>query len=136
MPLRVQFPTLTPLGTAASVTLQMSLMSLLDRFQPDDWRRTNGFSPEMDAAQRELFADGVKPEERIKVINGWMQKHQPCLFGRAAASQRAIHYCLIDENNIADGDDAVRGRIQASHLEWSRKSFEGRSSNFVLLVIS
>src|SRR5205823_1902148 len=33
-------------------------------------------------------------------------------------------------------DESVRRRIMDDHLKWTRESFEGRSSNFVLLVIS
>jgi hypothetical protein len=112
------------------------LSDLLDRFEPDQWRRSSGFSPEVEDAQKVLFQEGINKAEQVDIINAWIQKHQPCLFGRAAASQHAIRYCLLNESEIREGDESVRQRIQNDHLLWTRDTFEGRSSNFVLLVIS
>ena len=112
------------------------LSDLLDRFQVDEWRRENGFSLEVEGANAALFAKSVTRDEQQRILNDWIQKHQPCLFGRAAASQRAIHYCLLSEAEIREGDETVRRRILDDHLRWTRESFEGRSSNFILLVIS
>jgi len=112
------------------------LSDLLDRFEPDEWRRATGFSPEIEDAHAALFTESVNRDAQCQIINAWIQKHQPCLFGRAAASQRAIHYCLLKEDDIREGDEAVRRRILDDHLSWTRESFEGRSSNFILLVIS
>jgi hypothetical protein len=112
------------------------LSDLLDRFEVDEWRRENGFRPEVEGANAALLAKSVTRDEQQRILNDWIQKHQPCLFGRAAASQRAIHYCLLSEDDIRDGDEAVRRRILDDHLSWTRESFEGRSSNFILLVIS
>lgn len=113
-----------------------NLAKLIEDFQQDEWRMDNGFSAEMEETQKVLFSEGVRTEEKAQAINSWIQKNQPCIFGRAAAAQHAIHYCLLDEADIRNGDDAVRRRIEASHLEWTRKCFNGRSSNFVLIVIS
>lgn len=116
--------------------MSASLARLLDRFQPDEWRQANGFSLEMESVHKILFANEAKADEKVEAINRWMQKYQPCLFGRAAASQHAIRYCLISEKEVRDGDETVRRRIQDSHLSWTRESFEARSSNFVLIVVS
>jgi hypothetical protein len=112
------------------------LSDLLERFEPDEWRQVNGFSPEVHDAQTALFEASETREVQEKIINNWIQKHQPCLFGRAAASQRALHYCLIHESDICEGDEAVRRRVLDGHLSWTRQAFEGRSSGFVLLVLS
>jgi hypothetical protein len=116
--------------------MSTSLASLLDRFQEDEWRRENGFTPEVEDVHKILFRAGVTRDEQLKAINGWIQKYQPCLFGRVAAAQGAIRYCLINENDIRDGDEVVLQRIGDEHLRWTRETFEGRSSNFVIVVIS
>jgi hypothetical protein len=112
------------------------LASLLDRFQVDEWRNGNGFSPEIDDIHKVLFGERATREEQLKAINGWIQKYQPCLFGRVAAAHGAIRYCLISETDIRAGDEVVLQRIRDEHLRWTRDTFEGRSSNFVILVIS
>lgn len=112
------------------------LSELLDRFQPDEWRRKRGFSREIQDVHDVFFAKGIGNTEKAGALNGWIQKHQPCLFGKAAASQSAIHYCLVSEAEIREGDETVRQRIQEAHLKWTRETFEGHSSNFVLLVMS
>lgn len=112
------------------------LADLLEHFEVDQWRQENGFTAEVVAAQTALFEDSVTRDIQAKVINDWIQRHQPCLFGRAAAGQRALHYCLVNESDICEGDEAVRRRIKDSHLTWTREAFEGRSSGFVLLVVS
>ena len=114
----------------------MSLANLLDRFQVDEWRKKAGFSPEVEQVHKILFSDSVTRQEQQKAINGWIQKYQPCLFGRVAAAQNAIRYSFVTEKEITNGDDAVRQRIQEDHLAWTRETFNGRSSNFIVLVIS
>jgi hypothetical protein len=112
------------------------LADLIEHFERDPWRQESGFTPEIEAAQTALFEDSVTREIQTKIINDWIQRHQPCLFGRAAAGLRALHYCLVDESDIREGDEAVQRRIADSHLTWAREAFEGRSSGFVLLVVS
>src|ERR1700730_7284747 len=109
------------------------LADLLEHFETDPWRQENGFTPEIENAQTALFENSPTREVQKTIINDWIQRHQPCLFGRAAAGQRALHYCLVDESDIHEGDEAVQRKIVDSHLTWTRESFEGRSSGFVLL---
>ena len=112
------------------------LSELLDSFTRDPWRDAHPFSVEVQAAQSSLFAAPLAPDERQRIINGWIQKYQPCLFGKAAASQAALHYCFLSEDDVRSGDDMVRQRIQDAHLRWTRETFEGRSSGFLVLFIS
>jgi hypothetical protein len=113
-----------------------TLSQILDLFTPDPWRAANPFSAEVDGAHESLFSLSATKQQQQQVINNWIQRHQPCLFGRAAAAQAALHYCLLTENDLRDGDAAVRERIQDAHLRWTRETFEGRSSGFIVLLIS
>src|ERR1051326_5943251 len=116
--------------------MSFNLASLLDRFQIDEWRMANGFCPEIQEAHKILFSKEARNDEKAQAVNSCIQKYQPWIFGRAAAQQNTIHYCLIDESDLRKGDDLVRRLIEGSHLEWTRKCFDGQSSNFVLIVIS
>jgi hypothetical protein len=116
--------------------MRSTLSELLAEFEPDEWRRTVGFTSDLDALHGALFQHSVDKTEAQKHINGWIQRYQPCLFGRAAAAQNALRYCLITEDDIREGDEAVRAQIARKHLEWTREAFEGRSSGFVVLVLS
>lgn len=113
-----------------------SLYDLLGRLEPDEWRQKNGFSAEVESAHQQLFAGSPEKSELQLVINEWLRSHQPCLFGKAAATVKAIHYCILSEADLEKGDDVVRDAIRDNHLDWTRAAFEGRSSSFVLLVVS
>ena len=113
-----------------------TLNGLLKRFELDPWRRTTGFSPEVEAANERLFAASSNIQVQRETLNDWLRKYQPCLFGRAAATQNAIEYCFLNEHDLQKGDDFVREEIARAHLAWMRAAFEGRSSSFIVLVIS
>lgn len=113
-----------------------TIAELLGRFRPDGWRKENGFSAEIDAANQRLFDSAATPASRTEVLNEWIRRHQPCLFGRAAAAQRALQYCLITEEDVAKGDEFVRRQISEAHLQWTAATFEGKTSGFIVLVIS
>ena len=51
------------------------LRDLLDRFQPDEWRRELGFSPEIREVHKAFFTKGANIAEKADALNGWIQKH-------------------------------------------------------------
>ena len=116
--------------------LHMSLQLLLESCVPDSWRAEVGFSDDIRAANDELFLAASDSRKQKQILNDWIRKHQPCLFGRAAAAQNAISYCIIGEADIQRGDEYVRELIQAGRLAWTREAFEGKKSAFVLLIVS
>jgi hypothetical protein len=104
------------------------------RLRVDEWRSKEGFSDEIESFQTRLFA----PEGNLQdTFNDWLKgKNQPCLFGRAAASQGRISYCILVESDILKGNVYVRDKIQAARKGWWKQSFDGASSAFVLAVVS
>jgi hypothetical protein len=106
------------------------------QLEPDAWRRTAGFSPDIEAANRKLFAPGITEAASVEVLSSWLQGHQPCLFGRIAAKHGAISYCILSEADLRQPDEVIKEKIQAARLAWTRDGFEGRKSGFIILAVS
>lgn len=113
-----------------------SLTKLLTDLKPDPWRDDVGFSNEVEAANQRLFDRAASQEQLIVVINEWIQKHQPCLFGRIAAKCNFLSYCVLTEADLEGPDESIRDKIQAARTEWTRVGFEGQKNGFVILAIS
>jgi len=103
---------------------------------PDAWRNEIGFSPEIESANNLLFASELSEAECASIINDWIQKHQPCLFGKIAAKFGKITYCILKESDLERSDAFLTEKIQAFRTEWTREGFNGKKSGFIILVIS
>lgn len=113
-----------------------SVADYFSLLEPDEWRAHVGFSQEVEAANQELFRPGLTEAEAAQVLGKWLERHQPCLFGRIAAKSGAISYCFLTEEDLRQTDEFIKDKIQAKRLEWTREGFEGRKSGFVILAIS
>ena len=112
-----------------------SLESLLRALEPDPWRAEVGFSGDVEIASQELWS-AASDTSRAAALGGWLQKHQPCLFGRIAAKAGAIHYCFLTEDDLAGPEADLRAKIQAARTEWKRRAIAGEASGFVIAVVS
>lgn len=119
-----------------STSHEKPIATLLAELQPDQWRLKVGFAAEVEAANSLLLRPGVTESESIQIISAWLQKHQPCLFGRIGAKLGLISYCILTEADLRAPDDAIRDKIQEARTTWTRHSFEGRKSAFVIAVVS
>jgi hypothetical protein len=117
-------------------TPDRTVAELLAELRPDPWRLESGFSPEIAAANARLLEAGVSEDLAIHILNEWLQRYQPCLFGRIAAKQGLISYCVLTESDLQQEDEAIRTKIQEARTRWTRDGFEGRKSGFVILAIS
>lgn len=113
-----------------------TIADLLTRLQPDEWRHTKGFSQEIEAANQLLFDEDSSAKTLEKVINDWIQKYQPCIFGKLAAARQWISYCILTEADLNQSDLSIREKIQSARSEWKSKGITGRQSGFVILAIS
>src|SRR5882672_6731036 len=107
-----------------------------ERLQVDNWRRQVGFTPSLQAAMEMTLAPGASEEVAIAALSDWLSQHQPCLFGRVAAKQALIHYCLLREEDLLASDDVVSDKIRQARLEWIRRGWKGEASAFVIAVLS
>lgn len=113
-----------------------SISSLFSQLRPDEWRARAGFSPEVEEANEKLFKPDITEALAEQVLSLWLQKYQPCLFGRIAAKLGAISYCILSEDDLRQPDEIIKEKIQAARLAWTRDGFDGKKSAFVILTIS
>ena len=111
-----------------------TLTELLDRTKPDPIRDQTPFSPELSRASDALFNADVGQHSRI--IDAWLQKNQPCLFGRIAAQRGMLSHAVLTEKDIALGDESVRDRLLEARRQWLRDALSGKKSGFVFGVVS
>jgi hypothetical protein len=102
----------------------------------DEWRERVGFSQEIEGANQELYRPDILEADAAQILGKWLEKHQPCLFGRIAAKSGSLCYCFLTEDDLRQTDEFIKEKIQSKRLEWTREGFEGRKSGFVVLVIS
>jgi len=113
-----------------------SILHLYSQLEPDGWRERVGFSPEVEEANRRLYAPGITDAEAEQALGTWLQKHQPCLFGRIAAKLDGISYCILREADLERPDEFIKDKIQAARLAWTRDGFDGKKSALIILAVS
>lgn len=111
------------------------LNKVFEALKPDPWRTLHPFSPDIAAANEQLL---LAPDDDIAstIINQWIGKNQPCLFGRIAAKADLISYCILTEKELLGDRIALHDKIQKRRREWISAGFKGKKSAFVILVIS
>jgi hypothetical protein len=114
----------------------MAIAEIVSRLKPDSWREEVGFSSEVELANQQLFRPDATLAEMEDIINGWLQKRQPCLFGKIAAKRGLISYCILTDSDLNGSDESIAQKIETAHRQWSREGFQGRKSAFVLLAVS
>jgi hypothetical protein len=108
---------------------------LLAQLVPDSWREETGFTNEVLTAQAELYRVD-SDEERALILAQWLERYQPCLFGRIAAKLGLISYCFLTEDDLRQPDDVIRDKIQYHRTAWTREGYHGTKSAFVLVALS
>ncbi len=108
------------------------LRELLSGLKRDHWREKEEFSTDMLDAQAALINGSTEP---VIVLNKWLQRYQPCLFGRVAAKLNLIRYCILQEEDLTS-DDAVRNQIQDARIAWLDDALNGKASAFIIVLIS
>jgi len=103
--------------------------------KPDDWRTSVGFTSEIKSANDNLF-EARDDTEAAEFLGQWLERWQPCLFGRIAAKSDALTYCFLTEADLRKSDEFISNKIQSKRLEWTRHGFEGHKSGFIILAIS
>ena len=112
-----------------------SLRNLLDHLEPDTWRDTCPFEASVREANDALLqtTDGTSA---AAILDRWLARNQPCLFGRSAARQGLLSHCVLFEADIKKSDEHVRDVIQNARTDWTRRGFRGEKSGFVITVVS
>jgi hypothetical protein len=113
-----------------------TVAALFEQLTPDPWRTDVGFSADIEAANRVLFDPAVTESNAVSVLETWLQKNQPCVFGKMAAKFGFISFCLLTESDLMLTDELIYEKIQRARLQWIKEGFEGKKSNFIILAIS
>jgi hypothetical protein len=114
----------------------MEFRELMKGLRHDPWRDKVGFSQDIALANEEIFAADSSTDKIESTLNNWLQKNQPCIFGRAAAAIGLISYCVLTRADLQDSDDHIKSVIQARRTKWTRQAFHGNTSAFVILAVS
>jgi hypothetical protein len=117
---------------------ELLLQSLL-RGPKDALRSRRGFSPYVEAVHAILFNPKYDRQAKIRAYRGWLEKNQPCVFGKTAATNKNVYICLLEEHEIlrmAQGDADLMDTLQDHRQVWKRLALEGLSSSFVILLTS
>ncbi len=113
-----------------------SMRSLLDGLERDPWRERTPFEQEFVDVQNQLLRDGSSAEERAGYLGKWLERGQPCLFGRLAARRGLLHYCFLDSKHLAGTDEELQSEIQRERLAWRQAARRGEKSGFVIVLLS
>ena len=109
---------------------------MLDGLDGDEWRKDNPFSPEITVASEVLLNPYARDDERNLAIKAWLFKHQPCVFGQAAAKADNLYITVITEAMISEGDDAVREKLALEKKTWKQWSLEAKGRHGFLVVFA
>jgi hypothetical protein len=114
--------------------LDINYHSLDDRF-----RKTHPFSEDIESAQAILFNPRYDKWKKLDAYRRWLIGGQPCLFGKAAARNKQVFICLLEEHEILcmkNGDDDLRDTIQDHRQVWKRYALDEPFSSFLVVLLS
>lgn len=112
------------------------IAKLMEGLRADPWREHTPFSPDIEAAHQVLLSDSSTGEELEEAAVTWLQKSQPCLFGRLAARRELIHFCFLMPQDLLGSDEAIQARLQAARRAWRADALEGRKSAIIVWAVS
>jgi hypothetical protein len=114
------------------------LADLIDQLSPDPGRLERPFSSDIQECHHELF-DPSKTRLEIELsIRKWLRTspNQPCLFGRIAASEDDISFCILKQGDIERGETYIREVIQSQRRIWKFDALNGRKHGFIIILVS
>jgi hypothetical protein len=88
------------------------------------------FGEDIDATHRILLDPAVAVVDKELRLRQWLNRFQPCMFGRLGARNRqGIRYdmCWITRDDLLQGTVHVVGKIQRARREWKLRASEGRA---------
>ena len=92
----------------------------------DPLRSKSDFSEDIQQVNAVLHNPKVKKLSKITAYREWLRKNQPCVFGRAAATNRQVFICMLEEQQILTmrrGDDDLSDTIHDHQKVWSCRGF-------------
>jgi hypothetical protein len=114
----------------------VALADLLSRLDGDEWRKENPFSPDISTASEVLLHPYARDDEQQLAAKGWISKFQPCVFGQVAAKADSLYIAVITDADIAEGDAALRERLDLEKKTWKQWSLQGGGRHGFLVIFA
>jgi len=118
------------------------LQNLYRQLTEDKWRKDTPFSDDMAKVHEIIFHPYRTDAQREEAYLLWLQRNQPCLFGRIAASKQRLHFCFLGEDDFQKSDEEVAAKIQRGRIAWKQRSlrphpeFSNPAHGFLLVALS
>lgn len=108
----------------------------MEDLKPDLWREKNPFSKDVEGCHQVILDVSTSRTEKAEALSRWLERYQPCLFGRMAAKQGRLSFCILTEPDFTKGDQHVREVIQDSRQIWQREGLTRKKHGFIILAAS
>ncbi len=98
-------------------------------------KKVEVLSEEMERTTQQILAED-SISEKINILKHWLARRQPCLFGRIASTdekQLGVGICWITQEDIENGDEYIRTKIQHERRKWKDQAVQGLSHGFLLM---
>lgn len=115
------------------------LLDINYRGVADSFRKTHPFSEDIESTHAILFNPRYDKWKKLDAYRRWLSTGQPCLFGKAAARNKNVFICLLEEHEILcmkNGDDDLRDTIQDHRQVWKRYALDEPFSSFLVVLLS
>lgn len=116
-----------------------TLASLFDRLREDGWRADHPFTKDLKDAHELLHHPYALDYEVAEALRLWCKDKQSCQFGRLAANKGQIHFCVVRERDLANGDRGIEKKIAEGKRLWKQRAvFDTKQAphGFLLLFAS
>jgi hypothetical protein len=113
---------------------------LYSRLKGDAYRKTHPFSDDLREANELLHNPSAFEDEIAECLFAWCRTQQPCQFGKIAAKERRIHFCVLSDEAVARWPDQdVAAHIADDQRLWKQRAafdLDHAAHSFMLIVAS
>jgi hypothetical protein len=99
-----------------------TLLSLFDGLREDHTRESRPFSKDILEANAVMHHPFALDDDVAEAVRQWCMKRQPCQFGRLAATRGQIHFCILRERDLAEGDSGIAKKIAEGKRLWKQRA--------------
>jgi hypothetical protein len=117
-----------------------SINDLYTRLKGDRLRTNSPFNDDLKEANELLHNSSAFPDEWTECLRKWCQLKQPCQFGKIAAKEGRIHFCVLSDGAVAHWtDEEISSYIATDQKLWKQRAafdIAKATHSFVLVVAS
>src|SRR5258708_835566 len=99
-----------------------TLLSLFDALREDHTRESRPFSKDILEANALMHHPFALDQDVAEAARQWCMKRQPCQFGMVAATRGQIHFCVVRERDLAEGDGGVAQKVAEEKRLWKQRA--------------